>query len=127
MTEYEFTAEQNLTFERLFLTLRRFAYIFGIWMLLLIIWGVALFLDGGRPLLQIIGVIGTGVLGLVICDLFLRPLAGIRRVTTMKGKDITVLMNAFTGLDTAHNSLRIILVVFLLVRAAGFINELGWL
>ena len=127
MAEYEFTAEQNVTFEKLYATLRRFAFIFGIWMLLLIIWGVALLLDGGRPLLQIIGVIGTGVAGLVICDFFLRPLGNLQRITTTQGKDIAALMRALTGLNTAHNSLRLILVVCLLVRAIGFINEMGWL
>ncbi len=127
MAEYEFTTEHNVTFEKLYATLRRFGFIFGIWMLLLITWGVALFLDGGRPLLQIIGVIGTGVLGLVICDLFLRPLGSIQRITTTKGKDISVLMHAITGLNTAHNFLRLILIVCLLVRAIGFINDMGWL
>jgi len=127
MTEYEFTAEQNVTFEKLYTTLRRFAFIFGIWMLLLIIWGVVLLLDGGRPLLQIIGVIGTGVVGLVICDFFLRPLGNLKRITTTQGKDVAALMRALTGLNTAHYSLRLILVVCLLVRAIGFINEMGWL
>lgn len=127
MTEYEFTAEQNVTFDKLYETLRRFAFIFGLWMLLLIAWGVALFLDGGRPLLQIIGVVSTGVLGLVICDFFLRPLGNIKRVTTTKGKDIAVFMHALTGLNTSHTMLRLILIVCVLVRAMGFVNELGWL
>ena len=92
-----------------------------------IIWGVALLLDGGRSLLQIIGIIGTGVLGLVICDFFLRPLGNIQRITTTEGKDIAALMRALTGLNTAQNFLRLILSVFLLVRAIGFIDDMGWL
>lgn len=127
MAEYEFTTEQNATFDNLYATLRRFAFILGIWMLLLIVWGVTLVFDGGHPLLRIIGSVGTGVFGLVICDLFLRPLKSLRRITTTKGKDIAALMHALTGLNTAHNFLRLILVVFLLARAVGLINEMGWL
>ena len=93
----------------------------------LVVWGFALMFDGGRPPLQIVGIVGTGIIGLVICDLFLRPLRPIRRVTTTQGRDIATLMQAINGLDLAHNSLRLILVVCLLVRAAGFVNELGWL
>jgi hypothetical protein len=127
MVEYEFTTEQNVTFDKLYATLRRFVFILAISMLLLITWGFALLFDGGRPMLQIIGVVGTGVLGLVICDLFLRPLSSIQRITTTEGRDISVLMRALTGLNSAHNFLRLILVVGLLVRAIGFIDDMGWL
>lgn len=127
MADYEFTTEQNLTFEKLSSTLRGFAYVFGFWMLTLIAWGIALFVDGGYPMPQVLGVIGAGSLGLIISYLFLQPLDNFRRITASKGKDIAELMEALADLDAAHNFLRLIIAVCLLVRVISFINDMGWL
>jgi len=127
MVDYEFTTEHNVTFDKLSSTLRRFAFVFGFWMLTLIIWGAALYIDGTFPMPQVLAAVGTGSLGLIISYLFLQPLDNFRRITTSKGKDIPELMEALADLDIAHNFLRLIIAICLLVRVISFANDLGWL
>jgi len=126
MVEYEFTAEHNVIFDKLSSTLRRFAFVFGFWMLTLIIWGVVLYVDGSFPIPQVLAVVGTGLLGLIISYLFLQPLDNFRRITTSKGKDIPELMEALEDLDIAYNFLRLIIAICLLVRVIIFANDMGW-
>ena len=127
MIDYEFTTEHNVTFDKLSSTLRRFAYVFGFWMLTLIAWGTALYIDGAYSMPQVLGVIGTGSLGLIISYLFFQPLDNFRRITTSKGKDIPELMEALADLDIAHNLFRLIIAICLVVRVISFANDLGWL
>ena len=126
MVEYEFTTEHNVIFDKLSSTLRRFAFVFGFWMLTLIIWGVVLYVDGSFPIPQVLAVVGTGLLGLIISYLFLQPLDNFRRITTSKGKDIPELMEALEDLDIAYNFLRLIIGICLLVRVIIFANDMGW-
>jgi hypothetical protein len=115
MAEYEFTDEQNRTFDKLASALQRFAILFGIFGVLMVVLGALNLLSGNGPQAGAAIQALAGVLIMVIAFLFLKPVQNFRRITTTSGQDISELLGAVGHLNTSHNLLRLVLGVMFLV------------
>ena len=123
MSEYEFTNEQNEIFSKLANALQRFAIIFGLFGVLLIVMAVADMM-GSEPTKNMIYV-GSCVVGGAVCAflafLFLKPVQNFRSITTTKGQDISELLTALGHLNASHNFLRIVLFFFVAGSLIGVV------
>ena len=123
MAEYEFTSEQNETFDKLANSLQRFAIIFGIWGALFVVMGVLDFTGAATPLGGLISAI-AGIAIVIMAFLFLKPVQNFRRITTTEGQDISELLSALRLLNGSHNLLRIVLGLIFLGALIGLIVRL---
>ena len=120
MTEYEFSAQHNQTFDALSGALRRFAIMIGLFSVLMAIYGIAGAMKANFNVRNIVLLILGGAVGLVAAYLFTRPLDNFQKITTTSGSDMTELGHALGDLNTAHNMLRAIAAVFVAVKVVGF-------
>lgn len=122
--EHEFDTDQNQALLRLSEELSRFSLATGIVGMALVGLGVAAMATSGyvSPLAGP----ATIVLGLVAMlggFLLLRPRASFDWITRSRGGDVTKLIDALRYLDSAHSMLRLLLVLFLVVRFASFLVQ----
>ena len=123
MAEYEFTSEQNETFDKLATSLQRFAIIFGIWGALFVVMGVLDFTGGAIPFGGLVSAI-AGIAIVIMAFLFLKPVQNFRGITTTEGQDISELLTALKLLNSSHNLLRLILGLIFLGSLIGLIVRL---
>ncbi|HEY5678583.1 MAG TPA: hypothetical protein VIS55_00795 [Pseudomonadales bacterium] len=132
MAEYEFSEEDNKTFDSLSRALRRFALTFAAFAVLLAIMGIIWIATGmpnpptdssaveGVPWLIIVvyvGIPATAALALM----FMQPLDNLKRITTTEGQDISELLAALGDLNQSFGLLRIfvaVLFIVMIVRVA---------
>jgi hypothetical protein len=120
--EHEFNTDENQALLRLSEGLSRFSLMTGVVGMALVGLGIAAIVTGGYASgLAGPAVIILGLVAMVGGGLFLRPRATFTRITHSRGSDVTKLMDALEYLDSAHGVFRILLVLFLLVRAASFV------
>jgi hypothetical protein len=119
MAEYEFTDEQNKTFNKLATSLQRFAIIFGIWGALFVVMGVMDFTgESQAPFGGLVSAI-AGLSIVITAFLFLKPVQNFRRITTTQGQDISELLTALKLLNSSHNLLRLVLGIVALASLVG--------
>ena len=123
MAEYEFTSEQNETFDKLANSLQRFAIIFGIWGALFVLMGALDFIGATASFGGLIQAI-VGIAIVIMAFLFLKPVQNFRRITTTEGQDISELLSALRLLNGSHNLLRIVLGLVFLGALIGLIVRL---
>ncbi|HEY5666615.1 MAG TPA: hypothetical protein VIV64_07830 [Gammaproteobacteria bacterium] len=135
MAEYEFSEEDNKTFDLLARALRRFALTFAVFAVILTILGsiwIAFITAGtpdsptgspavgGAPWLIIVvyaGIPATAALALM----FLRPLDNLKRITATEGRDISELLGALGDLNQSFGLLRMfvaLLFIAMVIRVA---------
>ncbi len=120
--EHEFTMEQEDLFISLSESLYRFGLIFGVLGLGVTALGITV---------EITGAYGGGIAGPAIAItglaaaiggfLFLRPRAGLDRIASTRGRDITNLVESVESLTSAHRLLRLVLLIFVLARTAALL------
>ena len=111
MAEYEFTNEENTTFDSLASALRRFALTFATWAGLLVLMGLAGF-TGGRSAYGNIAMIVVGGATIVLALMFLKPVGNFKRITTTQGQDVSELLGALDELNKSFSLLRIFVALF---------------
>ena len=111
MAEYEFTNEENKTFDSLANALRRFALTFATWAGLLVLMGLAGF-TGGRSAYGNIAMIVVGGATIVLALMFLKPVGNFKRITTTQGQDVSELLGALDELNKSFSLLRIFVALF---------------
>jgi hypothetical protein len=119
-TEHEFSLEHDEIFIGLSESLYRFGIMFGVLGLSLVALGVAVFITGaygGGLAGPLIGI--AGVSAAVGGFLFMKPRASFDRITTSRGRDIARLIDGVEDLVSAHNLLRVLLVLFVVARVVG--------
>ena len=120
--EHEFDAYDNEALERLSDGLYRFANMTGVVGIALVGLGIAAMVTGRYPSpLAGPAIIVFGVLFMVGGVLLHTPTVTFSRITHSRGSDITKLMEALKGLDTAHGVFRAIIAAFVVARLASFL------
>lgn len=124
MKEYEFTDSQNALFAKLARSLRAFGVQFGIFSILLGVLGVVFVLradqEGADAYTSVSGGLGIILLGglmLLMCLRLLSPVRKFRDIVNTRGRDIDALMAGLDELASAHQTLRVTLVIILLAVA----------
>ena len=112
MSEYEFTVEENKTFDSLAGALSKFAYTFAVYAVGLIVMGLLAFV-AERPLTMSISMVVTGAITVVLALMFLKPVDNFKRITTTQGQDISELLGAMGNLNKTFGLLRVGMAVFL--------------
>ena len=123
MAEYEFTSEQNKTFDSLANSLQRFAIVFGIWGALFVVMGILDFIGAATPFGGLVSAV-AGIAIVIMAFLFLKPVQNFRRITTTEGQDISELLAALKLLNSSHNLLRIVLGLIFVGALIGLIVRL---
>jgi hypothetical protein len=114
MSEYEFTVEENKTFDALADALRKFAYTFAVYAVGLIVMGLLGFF-AERPLTMSISMLVLGPITVVLALMFLKPVDNFKRITTTQGQDISELLGALGHLNKTFSLLRVGMAVFLVL------------
>ncbi len=137
MAEYEFSEEDNKTFDLLSGALRRFALTFAAFAVLLALMGI-IWIATGMPnpspdssagvdaywliIVAYVGIPATAALAVM----FLKPLDNLERITTTEGQDISELLVALDDLNQSFGLLRIfvaVLFIVMIIRVAMLFLE----
>jgi hypothetical protein len=118
MAEYEFTSEENKTFDSLAGALRRFALTFAVFAALLAVMGVMGFFFG-RPFVESASWLIVGAATVFLALMFLKPVDNFRHITTTQGQDISELLGAMGQLNKAFGLLRIGVALILVAMIFG--------
>ncbi len=124
MSDHEFTEQQGQFFVLMAAALRRFAFAWGLFSILILLTGLVIFFAGTDTLpdrysevLASIVLIVVGAIGLILSYLLLSPVDKFRGITTTRGQDMSWLLKALNELSEAQSLLRfmVALVLFAVV------------